>query len=262
MALWVIGDIHGQVALLTQLFELLPRQAGDLTVFLGDYIDRGPDSAGVVARVLTELDDGAVALWGNHEDMAAAAYGLESPGKPSRELATEIWLYPANGGPDTLRSFGASLSEVCPEPLRLLFARLKPYWIDPVRGIELVHAFAPARRSLDELAAEKPEMTVTLKGPALLLWANPRPREAADPGREVVVGHTSLVSATPERRGHHLLIDTNAARGGPLTALRIEGSEREAWQVFPSGASRRLREQSDGTWVAVPTKESESSVGK
>ena len=78
--IYVIGDIHGRLDLLTTLLaEIEQHRAGRgrTIVFLGDYIDRGPDSAGVVATVrrLQALEPGSiVCLKGNHEDLMLKAY--------------------------------------------------------------------------------------------------------------------------------------------------------------------------------------------
>src|SRR5688572_648687 len=92
MRSYVIGDIHGCLDELRWLIEGLPLESGDRMVFLGDYIDRGPHSKGVVTYVL-ELqkrnDLELVCLKGNHEDMFMAYLGL--PGEHG-----EMFLY--NGG--------------------------------------------------------------------------------------------------------------------------------------------------------------------
>ena len=75
-SVWAIGDVHGEAARLSALLDELPRQPGDWTVFLGDYIDRGPDSAGVLATV-RRLQEGSpesvVCLMGNHEALLLQA---------------------------------------------------------------------------------------------------------------------------------------------------------------------------------------------
>ena len=82
MSRYVIGDIHGCVEELRRLIEALPLGGGDSVVFLGDYIDRGPDSAAVVAYLISlqdQLVDGIewVFLKGNHEDMFLSYLGLD-----------------------------------------------------------------------------------------------------------------------------------------------------------------------------------------
>src|SRR5678810_617984 len=80
MSRYVIGDIHGCVDELRRLIGALPLRLGDSLIFLGDYIDRGPDSAGVVAYLIalqSELREVSfVFLRGNHEDMLLSYLGL------------------------------------------------------------------------------------------------------------------------------------------------------------------------------------------
>ena len=99
---YAIGDIHGRLDLLTTLLaQIEQHRAGrDRTiVFLGDYIDRGPESAGVIATVrrLQAREPGCiVCLKGNHEDLMLKAYRDES----------KVNLWVMNGGYETMASFG------------------------------------------------------------------------------------------------------------------------------------------------------------
>ncbi|MCI0671411.1 MAG: serine/threonine protein phosphatase [Myxococcaceae bacterium] len=78
--LYAIGDIHGELGKLDALLERLPLEAGDRLVFLGDYVDRGPDSRGVVDRLLqVEKRFPCVFLLGNHESMFLDFLGYEDP---------------------------------------------------------------------------------------------------------------------------------------------------------------------------------------
>ena len=76
--LFAIGDIHGCADELERLLAAIPLAADDTIVFVGDYIDRGPDSAAVIAHLLALPEDGPprVFLKGNHEDMALDFLGL------------------------------------------------------------------------------------------------------------------------------------------------------------------------------------------
>ena len=80
MSRYVIGDIHGCLDELRYLVEALPLARGDRLIFLGDYIDRGPDSSGVVSYLmgLREhlYENKLVFLKGNHEDMLLSFLGL------------------------------------------------------------------------------------------------------------------------------------------------------------------------------------------
>src|SRR5262249_28752546 len=75
---FVVGDIHGDLGALDRLLERLPApDARDTLVFLGDYVDRGPDSRGVIERVRELSSNGparVVALRGNHEDKWIESY--------------------------------------------------------------------------------------------------------------------------------------------------------------------------------------------
>jgi len=110
MARYVIGDIHGCVAELTRLIESLPLAKRDQVIFLGDYIDRGPDSCGVISYLLglrqtcSSID--FVFLKGNHEDMLLSYLGY-------RGQHGEMFL--ANGGKSTLASYGLNPDEATAE---------------------------------------------------------------------------------------------------------------------------------------------------
>jgi len=104
---YAIGDIHGRFDLLEQALQLIARHAGGApgrVIFLGDYVDRGPDSRRVVERLMKiEAAGAAVCLKGNHEDMMVRALSGEG------RLAMEQWL--RNGGGQTLMSYGVRPGE-------------------------------------------------------------------------------------------------------------------------------------------------------
>src|ERR1044071_6500869 len=105
MRSFVIGDIHGCVVELRYLIENLPADPGDRLIFLGDYIDRGPDSSGVVSYLLeakSTLPCEFVFLKGNHEDMFLSYLGL--PGQYGD-------MFLINGGRPTLESYGLSVED-------------------------------------------------------------------------------------------------------------------------------------------------------
>src|SRR5262245_36933478 len=98
--LFAIGDIHGCADETARLLDALPLAAGDTVAFVGDYIDRGPDSRRVVDHLLqwrTQTPARTVFLKGNHEDMALGYLGRGGQWG-------EAWL--RNGGVAALRSYG------------------------------------------------------------------------------------------------------------------------------------------------------------
>ena len=118
-----VGDIHGRADLLRRLLrEVLPEMPqGTRLVFLGDYIDRGPDSAQVVEALirLEDMRPRPVFLLGNHERMLLDAWGGFRPN-----------LFFNNGGYETMLSYGLSTSEIRRIPSSHLnfFRSLRLYW--------------------------------------------------------------------------------------------------------------------------------------
>jgi len=198
---YAIGDIHGRHDLLQPLLLQIEDHAAGRAhklVFLGDYIDRGPDSAAVIATVRSLQDSGVpetVCLMGNHEAML-----LEVAEKP--ELA---WWWIGNGGDATLQSFGAaSVREIGPDVLAWLRA-LPTSHEDSSRYY--VHAgLMPGR----PLAAQAEKDKLWIREPFLGV--------DYDFGKHVVHGHTPVRSARPDTRRFRTNLDTGAVFGGVLTA--------------------------------------------
>ncbi len=150
MACFVIGDIHGCLDEMRYLLEGLPLQRGDRIVFLGDYIDRGPDSCGVISHLLelqTANDHTMVFLKGNHEDMLLAYLGLGGH-------YGDMFLY--NGGATTLASygiidFGAPAAEIAaqlPSSHLQFVANLETFFV--IKPFFCVHAGIHPLKSLNQ----------------------------------------------------------------------------------------------------------------
>src|SRR3990167_5157122 len=106
MRCYVVGDIHGCIDELVCLLEGLPLEPSDRLVFLGDYVDRGPDSKGVVSYLIEAQRKGMpemIFLKGNHEDMFLSYLGF--PGRYG-----DMFLF--NGGGATLARSAAHTSEL------------------------------------------------------------------------------------------------------------------------------------------------------
>jgi serine/threonine protein phosphatase 1 len=102
MTVWAVGDVHGCLDKLGRLWDQLSLRREDEVIFLGDLIDRGPDSKGVLDFILEKLDQGfrATCLMGNHEEMCLASHGYRGDATDS-----ELWM--SNGGWHTLASYPA-----------------------------------------------------------------------------------------------------------------------------------------------------------
>jgi len=213
----IIGDIHGCHGPLSALLELVDDQECRL-VFLGDYIDRGPDSRRVLETLiqLKSRRPDTVFLRGNHEFMLLLAMD-DGP----------LSLFLDAGGRQTLASYGLSpdaddpLAELPREHLRFL-ADL-PLLHEDEHGI-YVHAGIDPRRHL------------SMQGPDWCLWARDRfIRARLDLDRPVVFGHTPF--AQPLVQDDKIGIDTGAVYGGHLTGLllpdriffQVPGEQHHPW---------------------------------
>lgn len=124
MPTYAIGDIHGCDRSFQALLEQIALQPGDALILLGDLIDRGPDSKGVIDRVfqLQEAGHSVTCIRGNHEQLL-----LNARLDPDK---VELWLM--NGGRQTLESFGVSQPQDIPK-LYLTFFRSMPYFYETGR---------------------------------------------------------------------------------------------------------------------------------
>lgn len=225
---YAVGDIHGRNDLLGDVLERIEAdsaargQARIVLVFLGDFIDRGPDSAGVVERLRTYSPEGVrlVLLAGNHEE--ALLRILDGEG----HLVAD-WL--RFGGAECMQSYG-----VDPRRLRRM---------SPARAAEAIRKAIPAGhaeflRGCDDTfraggylfahAGIRPGVPIAEQSQADLRWIRePFLKDTTDHGFVVVHGHT--ISAEVEERPNRIGIDTGAYRTGVLTAIGLEGNER--WYV-------------------------------
>lgn len=238
MRSYAIGDVHGH---LDKLQAAHARIAADRiscaddaapVIHIGDLVDRGPDSAGVVDFLEKGVAAGHpwIVLRGNHDRMLSGF--LESPGYHDPCLRTDLeWLNPRLGGAATLASYGVERAESRPLPevhaealqkvpaahRRLLAAT--PLW--HLRG-EVLFVHAGIRPGVD-LRDQVEDDLLWIRAPFL--------EDTRDHGALVVHGHTALDRAT--HFGNRVDIDSGVAFGGPLTAVVAEG--REIWELTDSG---------------------------
>ncbi len=227
--IYVIGDIHGRADLLDDMARLIRDDlggAGDdcLTVTLGDYIDRGPDSRGVLDRLVRNpFPTPYVGLKGNHEDLFLSFLIDPAIGPHLRAL----------GGLETLKSYGLPVG-----PLR------KATGTDLEQSYQMVSKVLPKaipREHVEFLLDLKSSLTVDRY---FLCHAGIRPGvpfdqqsdedlfwirdeflgSTVDHGKLVIHGHTP--TEEPEVRPNRINIDTGACITGRLTCLAIEGENR------------------------------------
>jgi serine/threonine protein phosphatase 1 len=216
--LYAIGDIHGELGKLERLLDGLPLERGDRLVFLGDYVDRGPDSAAVVSRLLElrrRVD--CVFLLGNHESMFLDFLGW----KGAAYFGGDAFLL--NGGDRTLASYGffGERSERSKE------FDLPPAHAEFYRGLRLFHhegdyLFVHAGLGPRGLQSGDLGYALRVSRPEDLLWNRTTHDLPHNLGVTVVYGHTpSRDFAVRWNEPFSIGIDTGAAYGGPLTALRL-----------------------------------------
>ncbi len=212
--LLAIGDIHGASVALNALLEFVRIRPDDTVVTLGDYVDRGPDSSGVLDR-LCELRDTTnfIALRGNHEIAMLAA--LQS------RQGLDDWL--GIGGDATLRSYNTSSVNDIPRHHVEFIESLLP-WHEAERHF-FVHANAEPDRDLDE----QDDYTLYWQH----LYLAPARHKT---GRTMICGHTSQRSGMPRNWGTAVIVDTGAGYGGWLTCLDVRTGHY--WQADQSGRTR------------------------
>ena len=222
---YAIGDVHGCLDLLDRLLadiandHVVRGPARGLIVLLGDLIDRGPDSAGVLKR-LRDLDFPGfqvVGLAGNHEEVLLKILA----GDP-----TEVAGWLRFGGAETLQSYGADPKAL--EALSPAAAQRRIADIVPREDRHFLEGLADSMRFGDYFlvhAGIRPGVQPDQQTLRDLRWIRePFLTDARDHGMVVVHGHT--ISETVEEVGSRIGIDTGAYATGRLTALGIEGDKR------------------------------------
>ncbi len=213
-----IGDIHGSLAALKRMIEVVPIRDDDFLITLGDYVDRGPDSKGVLDWLI-ERHRGSrmVSLRGNHDVMFAAA--------PYNSQERDIWI--SVGGVQTLMSYGqdgviATLDDVPYEHFNFIDDDCVKYY-ETEQHI-FVHATVDPKKPLSEQSDET------------LYWSKLKDLGPHCSGKTVICGHTAQKNGRPLDLRHTICIDTWVYGGGWLTCLDIDTGEY--WQTRQSGDFR------------------------
>jgi serine/threonine protein phosphatase 1 len=211
-----LGDIHGCLDALKLLLARVELAPDDRVIALGDYVDRGPDSRGVLDLVIKLHETGQlIALRGNHDQMMLDARKASGRG---------MWL--GVGGCETLHSYGVAFpeafnaSDIPDSHWRFLEENLLDYYeID-------THFFVHAGAYYDIPLNEQPE--------DVLLWEKlfrPLPHVS---GKIMVCGHTKQKSGVPLNLGHAVCIDTGVYEpDGWLTCLDVRTGKY--WQANQRG---------------------------
>lgn len=256
--IYAIGDIHGQADMLDHALALITADGGPdaQLVFLGDYTDRGPDSRGVIDRLIAGYDAGRpwVFLKGNHDRMFTR-FVREGTEHDARVKSGISWLNPRLGGSTTLASYGlngtmhfadrrtdgreclahfegdagqidkdalaAQARDVIPEK-HLSFLEERPLF-HQTNDLIFVHA------------GLRMELPLEWQDPEDLLWIREGFLESrTDYGHLIVHGHTALDH--PQHFGNRVDLDGGAGYGNPLIPAVFEG--RDCWLLTKAGRVR------------------------
>jgi len=222
---YAIGDIHGRLDLLDVLRAAVmedarraPPRNGAIAVYLGDYVDRGEDSAGAVERLIEEPLAGltSVHLKGNHEAMLLDF--LDDP------RDAQIWL--ANGGGATLASYGVELPEwpdwaAIEEGWKAFRAAIPQSHLSFFRALRLSHGEGDYYFCH---AGVRPGRPLDRQGAQDLTWIRDEFLDSdADFGKRIVHGHS--IVPEPQILPNRIAIDTGAWYSGRLSAVVLEGAE-------------------------------------
>ena len=233
-----IGDIHGCRKEFEALLSAIAPNADDELVLLGDYIDRGPESWGVIERILKLQNEcKVISILGNHElmlldasydqdalrpwlgfggDATLESYRRGPKGLPPLTIADlpyRRWLWELDASREQLRKFPASHRE--------FLCACSSYYESPTH----LFVHANCRSEVDP----KDEL------PHYLHWdvVDPRVSRPHKSGKVMVVGHAAQKSGNILNLGHRLYIDTFCHGGGWLTGLDV--ANRHYWQANRDG---------------------------
>jgi serine/threonine protein phosphatase 1 len=236
VALYVIGDVHGRADLLHTLLRKIAHDAARQEagierelIFLGDYIDRGPDSRGVIDLILSTVAERdfwrVTALKGNHE--AALLQFLKEP---------EFWpMWSEFGARETLLSYGvppptpASDQDDRIRASRQLAAAVPPAHLEFFEGLELA---ADRGDYFCAHAGVRPGAPLDRQTEQDLLWIRDDFLRSERRLQKVIVhGHTPAEEAYIGR--HRIGLDTGAYATSVLTAIKLKGTEQVLIQARP-----------------------------
>jgi serine/threonine protein phosphatase 1 len=237
--LYAIGDIHGHLDLLQAVHDLIAddmaRHGPGQVIHIGDLVDRGPDSRGVINFLMQGIAASKdwIVLKGNHDRLFTRFH--RDPEDRDPRLWSELsWLHPRLGGATTLASYG--VENAADRPTDKVHS-------DAVQAVPAAHMdfidrlplYHQTHDALFVHAGIRPGVALKDQTEADLIWIRePFLTEPASFGPLVVHGHTTISAAT--HYGNRLNLDSGAAYGGSLSAVVIEG--REAALLTPQGRQK------------------------
>ncbi|SIR03317.1 serine/threonine protein phosphatase 1 [Paracoccus thiocyanatus] len=221
MRTYAIGDIHGYLEPLKAVHDLIARDdaargGGGTLVHVGDLVDRGPDSRGVVDYLLRGQAQGRpwIVLKGNH-DRYPPRFARQPDWIDPGLASGRHWLdHPLLGAAETLASYGVEIRDHARTHADMMRAMPEAHlsWLE---GLPLWHL---APQALFVHAGIRPGIDLSQQSEHDMVWIRKGFLDhAGDHGLLVVHGHSPVKQVT--HFGNRLAIDTGAAYGGPLSAV-------------------------------------------
>lgn len=232
--IYAIGDIHGQSAMLDQALARIEQDggAGARVVFLGDLVDRGPDSAGVIERIMGGIASGCdwIVLRGNHDRMFS--YFLEDLPRPDPQILLGMdWFSDRIGGRSTLASYGIETDDTS----RYYQVHALARQTIPAAHVTFMAALAACHQQDGLLfvhAGIRPGLPLSRQTEDDMIWIRQAFLHYQQPHPWLVVhGHTP--GQQPEHHGNRVNLDSGAGYGRPLTVAVFEGTR--AWVLTEQG---------------------------
>lgn len=232
--IYAVGDIHGQLGMLEDALARIDADGGAnaQVVFLGDYVDRGPDSKGVIDTLIAGRDAGRnwVTLKGNHDRMFQW-FMEDIPRHDPYMLIGLHWFHDRIGGVQTLASYGVTFDP----DTRLKDVHARSKQAVPQSHVSFLNALPVMHQSGDLLfvhAGIRPGVPLADQAEEDLIWIRQSFHNYTGPHPKLVVhGHTPVDHAT--HYGNRVNLDTGAGYNFPLSAAVFEGTD--CWLLTETG---------------------------
>jgi len=235
--IFAIGDVHGQRGMLEEALDLITQDehAGAPVVLVGDFVDRGPDTRGVIDVLLDGIAEGQpwIPLLGNHDRFMLRF--LQNPNYTDARMKTpRNWLAPPVGGRATLASYGIDVDD------RRALEDIHADALDaiPKSHVAFIESLETKHLTDDHIFAHagiRPGVPLEQQSEDDLIWIRKEFLEdTRDHGRLVVHGHTP--NDAPMHCGNHVNVDGGAGYGRPLIPVLLLG--RDGWTLSRVGRAR------------------------
>jgi serine/threonine protein phosphatase 1 len=232
--IYAIGDIHGQIGMLETALARIEADGGPdaQIIFLGDYVDRGPDSRAVIGLLSDGLAQGRnwICLKGNHDRMFQW-FMEDVPRHDPHLLVGFHWLHDRIGGIETLASYGVDV----PDGARLFAVHAEAKDAIPQTHVDFLNALTLTHET-DRLffahAGIRPGVPLDAQSEEDLVWIRQEFHTHTGPHPKLIVhGHTPVDTATDY--GNRINLDSGAGYGRPLTSTVFE--DGACWALTGSG---------------------------